>query len=255
MKCKFFLMLGILALLILPLQNSNAASISERLSGRILLQVEQNGEAWYIYPSDLRRYYLGRPYDAWNAMRSLGLGITNADLERIPTNNDSWDGPADLIERLKGYILLQVEENGEGWYINPVNGKRYYLGRPDDAFQIMQDLGLGATTSDIFTISPNIEISTIHYKGTASLNQADEYVEVKNEGHLAQTFNTWKIIDSSGHEYTFPSTFTLQSGESTKIYTNTGDMNFGNSSAIWNDSGDTAYLTGANNALIHAYGY
>lgn len=255
MKSKLFLTLSVLTLLLLPFQTSKADSISERLSGRILLQVEDNGEAWYIYPTDLRRYYLGRPYDAWNAMRSLGQGITNVDLAKIPTNNDSWDGPSDLIERLKGYILLQVEENGEGWYVNPVDNKRYYLGRPDDAFQIMQDLGLGAITSDIFTIAPNIEISAINYTGTASLNQADEYVEIKNEGQLAQTFNTWKIADSSSHEYAFPDAFTLQPGESVKIYTNTGEMNFESSSAIWNDSGDTAYLTGANSALIHVYGY
>ncbi|MBU0497737.1 MAG: lamin tail domain-containing protein [Candidatus Thermoplasmatota archaeon] len=241
--------------MITPFQTSNAASISERLTGRILLQVEDNGEAWYIFPTDLKRYYLGRPYDAWNAMRSLGLGITNADLARIPTNNDSWDGPSDLLDRLQGYILLQIEDNGEGWYVNPVDRKRYYLGRPDDAFQIMRELGLGATTSDVFNISPNVEVTTVHYAGTASLNQADEFVEIRNAGSLAQTFNTWKIADSSGHEYSFPSTYTLQPGESIRIYTNTGEMNFGNSSAIWNDSGDTAYLTGANDALIHVYGY
>lgn len=255
MKYISILLIAITTLVLFPIQNANADSISERLSGRIILQVEDNGEAWYIFPTDQRRYYLGRPYDAWNAMRSLGLGITNADLARIPTNNDSWDGPADLIERLKGYILLQVENNGEGWYINPVDNKRYYLGKPDDAFQIMQDLGLGATTSDVFSINPNVVVTTVHYDGTASMNQADEYIEIKNEGQLAQTFNTWKIADSSGHEYTFPDSYTLQPGELTRIYTNTGEMNFGNSSAIWNDNGDTAYLTGANSALIHVYGY
>lgn len=252
---KIAISIFVVTLLILPLRTSNAATISERLSGRILLQVEDNGEAWYIYPRDLRRYYLGRPYDAWNAMRSLGLGITNADLERIPTSADSWDGDADLINRLQGYILLQIEENGEGWYVNPVDGKRYYLGLPEDAFQIMRELGLGATTQDVFTISPNIEIISIHYSGTSNINQADEFVEIKNEGSLAQTFNTWKLSDESQHEYNFPSTFTLQSGESTRIYTNTGDMNFGNNSAIWNDDGDTAYLRGANDALIDVFAY
>jgi len=242
-------------MLVLPLCISNAATISERLSGRILLQVGDNGEAWYIYPRDIRRYYLGRPYDAWNAMRSLGLGITNVDLEKIPTNTDGWDGDADLINRLQGYILLQIEENGEGWYINPVDRKRYYLGRPDDAFQIMRELGLGATTQDIFTISPNIEIINIHYNGNSDINHADEYVEVKNEGSLAQTFNTWTLADSSDHIFTFPTSFTLQSGESTRIYNNMGDLNFGNDYAIWNDNGDTAYLRGANNALIGVFGY
>ncbi|MBU1119399.1 hypothetical protein KKH43_05960 [Patescibacteria group bacterium] len=133
---------------------STANSFSERLKGRILLQIEDNGEAWYIYPNDGMKYYLGRPMDAWNIMRALGMGITNADLNRIPMEADSWDGESDLINRLKGRILIQVEDNGEAWYVYPINGKRYYLGRPVDAFKIMRNLGLGITNSDLSKI-PN----------------------------------------------------------------------------------------------------
>lgn len=48
----------------------------------------------------------------------------------------------------KGRILLQVEHKGEAWYINPSDGKRYFLGRPQDAFTIMKNLGLGITNND-----------------------------------------------------------------------------------------------------------
>ena len=58
-------------------------ALSGRLSGRILLQVERNGETWYVYPDNQRKYYLGRPHDAFNIMRSLGLGITNLNLRKI----------------------------------------------------------------------------------------------------------------------------------------------------------------------------
>jgi hypothetical protein len=52
------------------------------------LQVEKNGEAWYINPNDLKRYFLGRPTDAFNIMRTLGLGISNANFDNlINTNN------------------------------------------------------------------------------------------------------------------------------------------------------------------------
>ncbi len=50
---------------------------------------------------------------------------------------------------LNGYILLQVEAHGEAWYVNPTNGQRYFLGRPDDAFRIMRELGLGVSNKDI----------------------------------------------------------------------------------------------------------
>ncbi|MFA6551771.1 MAG: phosphodiester glycosidase family protein [Patescibacteria group bacterium] len=60
--------------------------LSKRLSGRIVIQAEENGEAWYINPSDQKRYYLGRPEDAFAVMREQGLGITKKDLALIKKN-------------------------------------------------------------------------------------------------------------------------------------------------------------------------
>lgn len=67
----------------------NAGSLAQKLSGRILLQVQQKGEAWYINPADLKRYYLGGPADAFVILRQLGLGISNADLNTIPIARNS----------------------------------------------------------------------------------------------------------------------------------------------------------------------
>jgi len=50
------------------------------VSGLILLDVENHGEAWYVYPVTNRRVFLGRPQDAFDIMRYLGLGITDANL-------------------------------------------------------------------------------------------------------------------------------------------------------------------------------
>ncbi len=44
------------------------------------MDVEQNGEAYYVNPDDLKGYYLNRPADAFRIMRELGLGITNNKL-------------------------------------------------------------------------------------------------------------------------------------------------------------------------------
>ncbi len=121
---------------------NRAHQLAERLSGRILLQVERNGEAWYVYPNDLRRYYLGRPLDAFVIMRKLGLGATHKFItEHTIYPRHVW-----------GKILLDVEEHGEAYYINPEDKKAYYLGRPKDAFQIMRDFGLGITNADLYHI-------------------------------------------------------------------------------------------------------
>jgi S1-C subfamily serine protease len=58
-------------------------SFSAGQKGKIFLQVERNGEAWYINPNDGKRYFLGRPADAFNVMRNLGLGISNKDFDSM----------------------------------------------------------------------------------------------------------------------------------------------------------------------------
>ena len=86
-------------------------NLSNRLKGLILLQVEENGEAWYVYPDDINKYYLGRPADAFDIMRGLGLGISHNTLQGYL----NYGFPS----RLSGKILLDVEANGEAYYVYP----------------------------------------------------------------------------------------------------------------------------------------
>jgi hypothetical protein len=153
MKRKYYLIIFSFFLLFLFVPK-DCFALANRLSGRILLSVEENGEAWYVYPENNRRYFLGRPNDAFNIMRELGLGISQANWQKIPELGDDEKKGIDLelSKRLAGRIILQVEENGEAWYINPVNLKKYYLGRPNDAFNIMRELGLGISQENLAMI-------------------------------------------------------------------------------------------------------
>ena len=190
----------------------SAASLASRVKGRILLQVESRGEAWYVDPVDLRRTYLKDGATAFQLLRDKGLGITSADLAAIPIGLESrfsltdtdgdglfdkleqalgtdlnlsdtdGDGNSDatevrasysptsasaaklrtdsvLVNRLRGRILLQVQSRGEAWYVNPVDGKRYYLPDGEAAYQIMRYLSLGITNSDLNQISLSDEMS------------------------------------------------------------------------------------------------
>ena len=101
---------------------TNAASLATRLKGKILLQVEQNGEAWYVNPADELRYYMGRPADAFNLMRELGIGITNANLEKIQIANANLsgadydsDGLSDMVEDSIGTGNKYVDSDGDGY--------------------------------------------------------------------------------------------------------------------------------------------
>ncbi len=143
MANKKIIVLLALAILSAPNQSRAAGDLAVRLSGRLLLQVEAQGQCWYVNPLDLKRYYLGRPNDALTLMRRLGLGVSNRDLA-------SWRGLAPA--RLSGRILLRVEAAGEAYYVYPLTLKMYYLGRPTDAFQIMRGLGLGISDQNLSQI-------------------------------------------------------------------------------------------------------
>lgn len=131
---------------------ARAASLGKTLAGRILLNVEGKGEAWYVYPVDNKRYYLGRPADAFEVMRRLGLGIAEIDFQKIAQAGMPVEGDRALAARLAGRIILETERKGEAWYINPVDLKKYYLGRPADAFALMRQLSLGISREDLAKI-------------------------------------------------------------------------------------------------------
>jgi hypothetical protein len=179
----------------------------EKLSGYILLQVEKNGEAWYVDAGSRRRYYMKDGAAAYKIMRNFGLGITNENLNKIPIGvdsrfnysdydddglpdkmeealgTDSYNSDSDLdgyldgeevkngynplgsgklktdsglVEKLKGKILLQVESKGEAWYVNPRDGKRYYMKDGESAYEIMRFLSLGITNENLSGIEKGI---------------------------------------------------------------------------------------------------
>lgn len=80
----------------------------------------------------------GDGYDDKNELENdynlKGAGKSNADIN--------------LGAKHKGKIFLQIEGKGEAWYVNPTNSKRYFLGRPKDAFEIMRGLGMGISNKD-----------------------------------------------------------------------------------------------------------
>ncbi len=134
---KFFLIIA--AIILFSPTTANSADYSGNSAGYIFLQVEKNGEAWYVYPATLRRYYLGRPADAFAIMGKLSLGAKHDFISRTEI----------FPAQLSGLILLDVESHGEAYYIYPKDRKKYYLGRPDDALRIMSELGQGISNSGL----------------------------------------------------------------------------------------------------------
>ncbi len=141
--------------LILPVFVLAAPSVAQKLKGRILLQVESRGEAYYVNPATAERYYMENGDAAYNVMRNLGVGINNANLEKIKNNKA-------LALKQKGKIFLKVESHGEAYYVD-FSGNLHYLKDGSEAYNIMRTLGLGITTRDLEQIpSKMLALDTVN---------------------------------------------------------------------------------------------
>jgi hypothetical protein len=117
---KYFL-IALIGLIVLP-NLTLAVTTATRLKGRILLQVQQHGEAWYVRPEDSKRYYLKDGSTAYQLMRSFGLGVSNADLNKIPVGfedrlkdtDTDHDGLSDQLEDALGTKKDNPDSDGDG---------------------------------------------------------------------------------------------------------------------------------------------
>ena len=66
-----------------------------------------------------------------------------------PLNKLKLSYSTSLINKLKGRIVIQTEKRGEAWYINPADGKRYYLADGPMAYQVMRYLSLGINNENL----------------------------------------------------------------------------------------------------------
>lgn len=104
--------------------NYTDRNLVNRLKGRIVLQVEGNGEAWYVDPVTGKKYYLANGQEAYKALRYFGLGATNESLKKIaigiyPTltrNDDDGDGIDNKIENAVGTSPYLWDTDGDGYH-------------------------------------------------------------------------------------------------------------------------------------------
>jgi competence protein ComEC len=104
----------------------------------------------------------------------------------------------------------------------------------------------------------DIRIVSIFYDGVIS-QEPDEYVHIQNFDTRDVTIDGWTLRDNSGKTFTFPA-FTMQPNQSCRIYTNQEHpnwcgFNYKYGSAIWNNTGDCAYLRDAGGKEVSKYCY
>jgi len=143
-----------------PSAPSSGLTGSVGLKGRILLQVQQHGEAWYVHPGTGLRYYMKDGPVAYGMMRNFGLGITDQNLATIPSvatvdelkSSSSACSSNSVANKVKGWILLQVQQHGEAWYVDATKCRRIYMKDGAAAYTLMRFLGLGITDENLAKI-------------------------------------------------------------------------------------------------------
>ncbi len=102
------------------------AATSPSLLGRILLQVESRGEAWYVSPKDGMRIYLQDGLTAYQLMRQMSVGVTNKNLQKIPVGytvssriseeaDADQDGLSDAFEQALGTNVYIADTDMDGY--------------------------------------------------------------------------------------------------------------------------------------------
>lgn len=162
-------------------------SLSKRLSGKLLLQVEDKGRIWYVSTKDNHRYEVTFA-NALPLFQKQALGISNANLYKIPIHinsvtkeqdmdkdgfsdfsevqagynpeiasnllqrgNDKLKLDSSLANSLKGRFLLQVENKGRIWYVD-ANGYRWEV-TWNNLMSLFRQLALGINNTDLNKIA------------------------------------------------------------------------------------------------------
>ena len=108
----------------------------------------------------------------------------------------------------------------------------------------------------------SVVIDCIFYDGLVPRSEADEYVQITNQGPAPQDMAGWVLIDvdEGFPSFVFPS-FTLMPEQTIRVYTNEvhpewGGFSFGSGRAVWsNSSPDVAVLYDQSGAQVSERSY
>lgn len=186
----------------------------------------------------------------------LFLAEANPTMSIISVGLNSYDHPSPLtIDRIvnSGSQVLRTDQSGN-ITINSDGSAFTVSTDPSINISIYLPVILNASSTPEPVPSPepptnpttgNIAITSIFYDGADSAG-ADEFVQIENMDSTSIQVQNWTLRDNGNHIYTFPN-YVMQPGETCRIYTNVFDpiscgFTYGYGSAIWNNSGDCAFL-------------
>jgi len=108
----------------------------------------------------------------------------------------------------------------------------------------------------------DLDVHNVHEdaEGDDHENLNDEYVVFENTGSATLDISGWTVEDEADHTYIVPQGTTVEPGEQITLYTGSGsdsdtELYWGSGSAIWNNGGDTVFVTDDDGETVIEYEY
>lgn len=128
------------------------------------------------------------------------------------------------------------------------------------------DSGAGLWAEDACgeAVPSDVQIVHVEYDapGDDNSNLNGEWVDISNQDEVPVDLTGWVLKDESAtHRFSFPGRFTLAPGSMARVHTGCGDDSAESlywcvtGSAVWNNSGDTAFLLDPDGNIVFSFAY
>ncbi len=147
------LLFGVLVALLWLTSSSSVRAATSEYAGKLLYTGDAPLHLWYVSPLNSKRHDLGSSAEeAIRALRPIALGVSQANLAKIPANNSSIRGDVALRRRLAGRFLLAVQDGGMLWYVAPGSLKRFYFAPTMASYAFLRGLAQPVTSRVLASI-------------------------------------------------------------------------------------------------------
>jgi hypothetical protein len=119
--------------------------LSERLSGRFLLQTQLRGQLWYVNPADQHRYYLGKENEAFRFIQRLVISTSSEQMVEYEYFANNYP------EYLAGHFL--TSNLADICYVDPSDLGSSCFQTVEEAYKMIQAQALGISNEDLRSLA------------------------------------------------------------------------------------------------------
>lgn len=159
-------------------------NIIETVTGGTVVEIIAETDGWY-------KVRTPKGQTGWTGARLMSITNQPLTVNQTTINNksDVVDNYSDdsFMGRVRGKLLLQVEDKGRIWYVNPKTNKRYEVTR-EGAMDLFRNQALGVTNDNLFKIPKHTETNHSYDLDLRNSVRGKILLQVEDAG------KTWYVI-------------------------------------------------------------